>query len=326
MGISPHTLNRWVAHGMPIVILGILGFASWVFCALICGMLKICVHPIADSVSFTNNTSLHSIVDYLVLHRKLKGTAVTLLAIYVFLLTLLLFSYVRVVWTINTNPGLVPCGIGGGPAGHEKGGSVPESGMPRNEKENRPGRNDDYEQTTPPEEAVSTFRGRDRWYENTSHNDSTNEIPLHSGERLRAIPYTSTASRSSRTPSPQPDFAQLDPPPQAHIARRSSVASQQPIQIEPLPPLLGPQPPPVNGLVSRPSAFAQWMLPQNLHEFYNMDAFICESDGLPRWCFHCNCWKPDRSHHCGELGRCVRKMDHFCPWSASFSFVNILFI
>ena len=259
--------------------------------------------------------------------RKFKGTAVALLAVYVFLFTLLLSSYVRVAWTIHTNPGLVPCGIGGGPAGHEKDGSAPELGVPQNEreKEKRQGPNDNREQTTRPGDAASTLRGRDRWYENISHSDSTDGIPLDSGERLRAIPYTSTTSRSSRTPSPQPDFAlQLDPPPQAHTTRRSSLISQQPIYVQSLPSLLGPQQPLGNGLVSRPQAIAQWMLPQNLNEFYNMDAFICESDGLPRWCFHCNCWKPDRSHHCGELGRCVKKMDHFCPWLAAFSSVDLL--
>ena len=276
------------------------------------------------SLPLTDNSYPHSIVDYLVLNRKLKGAAVALLAVYVLLFALLLSSYVRVVWTINTNPGLVPCGIGGGPAGHEKGGSGPEPGIPRNGRENekRQGPNDNYEQTTRPEE--TTLRGRDRWYGNVSHSDSTDGVPLGSGERLRAIPYTSTASRSSRTPSPQPDFTpQLDPPQQAHIARRSSLTSQQPIQIESVPPLLNPQHPSGNGSISRPQTLAQWMLPRNLHEFYDMDAFICESDGLPRWCFHCNCWKPDRSHHCGELGRCVRKMDHFCPWLATSSSVDL---
>jgi hypothetical protein len=27
-----------------------------------------------------------------------------------------------------------------------------------------------------------------------------------------------------------------------------------------------------------------------------------------------NVYKPDRSHFCRQLGRCVLKMDHFCPW------------
>jgi palmitoyltransferase len=45
------------------------------------------------------------------------------------------------------------------------------------------------------------------------------------------------------------------------------------------------------------------------------DAYICDYDGMPRWCHKCHNWKPDRTHHCKELGRCVRRMDHYCPWA-----------
>jgi len=51
-----------------------------------------------------------------------------------------------------------------------------------------------------------------------------------------------------------------------------------------------------------------------LEEFYSRDVFVCEMDGRPKWCTECGCWKPDRAHHCSDVGRCVRKMDHFCPW------------
>ncbi|UKZ74238.1 hypothetical protein TrVFT333_001900 [Trichoderma virens FT-333] len=51
-----------------------------------------------------------------------------------------------------------------------------------------------------------------------------------------------------------------------------------------------------------------------LEAFYSKDVFICEVDGRPKWCSECQQWKPDRSHHSSDLGRCVRKMDHFCPW------------
>jgi palmitoyltransferase len=45
------------------------------------------------------------------------------------------------------------------------------------------------------------------------------------------------------------------------------------------------------------------------------DAYICDYQGMPLWCNKCHNWKPDRAHHCKELGRCVRKMDHYCPWA-----------
>lgn len=51
-----------------------------------------------------------------------------------------------------------------------------------------------------------------------------------------------------------------------------------------------------------------------LEDFYSRDVFACEMDGRPKWCTECGCWKPDRTHHCSDVGRCVRKMDHFCPW------------
>jgi len=54
--------------------------------------------------------------------------------------------------------------------------------------------------------------------------------------------------------------------------------------------------------------------PLGLDFFYKRDIFECETDGMPRWCSTCKMWKPDRSHHSSELGKCVFKMDHFCPW------------
>ncbi|KAK1730171.1 hypothetical protein CaCOL14_007936 [Colletotrichum acutatum] len=51
-----------------------------------------------------------------------------------------------------------------------------------------------------------------------------------------------------------------------------------------------------------------------LEGFYSKDIFVCESDGRPKWCSECRNWKPDRAHHSSEVERCVRKMDHYCPW------------
>jgi palmitoyltransferase len=52
----------------------------------------------------------------------------------------------------------------------------------------------------------------------------------------------------------------------------------------------------------------------DLEEFYRRDVFVCEMDGKPKWCTDCGNRKPDRAHRCSDVGRCVRKMDHFCPW------------
>jgi palmitoyltransferase len=51
-----------------------------------------------------------------------------------------------------------------------------------------------------------------------------------------------------------------------------------------------------------------------LEKFYSKDVFVCETDGRPRWCSTCCNWKIDRAHHCSEIERCVKKMDHYCPW------------
>ena len=51
-----------------------------------------------------------------------------------------------------------------------------------------------------------------------------------------------------------------------------------------------------------------------LERFYSKQIFVCQTDGRPRWCSTCSNWKQDRVSHCSELNRCVKKMDHYCPW------------
>lgn len=51
-----------------------------------------------------------------------------------------------------------------------------------------------------------------------------------------------------------------------------------------------------------------------MESFYTKDVFVCQADGRPPYCSSCCQFKTDRTHHCREVGRCVRKMDHYCPW------------
>ena len=52
-----------------------------------------------------------------------------------------------------------------------------------------------------------------------------------------------------------------------------------------------------------------------LQQILDQDIYTCEGDGKPTWCSTCYNYKPSRAHHCREVGRCVYKMDHFCPWA-----------
>lgn len=54
-----------------------------------------------------------------------------------------------------------------------------------------------------------------------------------------------------------------------------------------------------------------------IESFYTKDVFVCQPDGRPPYCSTCCQFKTDRAHHCREVNRCVRKMDHFCPWCVS---------
>lgn len=63
----------------------------------------------------------------------------------------------------------------------------------------------------------------------------------------------------------------------------------------------------------------------SLESFYTKNFFVCQQDGMPIWCSTCLQFKPDRARHCREVGRCVRKMDHFCPWYVLFHLILTYF-
>ncbi|KAL8998109.1 MAG: hypothetical protein Q9169_002802 [Polycauliona sp. 2 TL-2023] len=103
--------------------------------------------------------------------------------------------------------------------------------------------------------------------------------------------------------------------------RRSSRATKPPPDLEKQNGSLGEQPALTGALSGPPGgpAYSEWgpaddASAPGLQNFYKRDVFTCESDGRPIWCSTCLNWKLDRTHHCREVGRCVRKMDHFCPW------------
>jgi palmitoyltransferase len=36
---------------------------------------------------------------------------------------------------------------------------------------------------------------------------------------------------------------------------------------------------------------------------------VSRQDGQPKYCHMCECYKPERAHHCKECNACVLKMD-----------------
>ncbi|CAF3524435.1 unnamed protein product [Adineta steineri] len=49
----------------------------------------------------------------------------------------------------------------------------------------------------------------------------------------------------------------------------------------------------------------------------NLSLLTRHFDGSIRYCFVCQCIKPDRAHHCSICEKCVLRYDHHCPWTNS---------
>jgi len=54
--------------------------------------------------------------------------------------------------------------------------------------------------------------------------------------------------------------------------------------------------------------------PPTFESFYDQEFFVCDTEGKPVWCTECQIWRPDRTRHSKEFGRCIRRFDHYCPW------------
>jgi hypothetical protein len=55
----------------------------------------------------------------------------------------------------------------------------------------------------------------------------------------------------------------------------------------------------------------------------NLPLLTRHFDGSVRYCFVCQCIKPDRAHHCSVCEKCVLRYDHHCPWTNScISYAN----
>ena len=202
--MAPTALNKaanlWVSRIIPVILVGLVGYVTWVVIVLICG------RPFTVSNS---NLPLRETVKYLLqtpngFDDPRHGAAITILVLYSLLFIMMVWTYLRLLYTVATNPGYVPRGS--------------------------------------------------QWY--TQHG------------RCRSKHLSSGGSVQEKD-------------------REWSRAET-------------------------PGGMAQSFKPSE--EFFTKETYVCKGDGMPVWCSTCMIWKPDRAHHCREVERCVRKMDHFCPW------------
>jgi DHHC palmitoyltransferase len=54
-------------------------------------------------------------------------------------------------------------------------------------------------------------------------------------------------------------------------------------------------------------------VPPMTYELESREFIVCDRDGKLNICETCNILRPARTSHCDALGRCVVKLDHFCP-------------
>ncbi|CAN6663768.1 palmitoyltransferase Pfa3p [Trichomonascus vanleenenianus] len=65
------------------------------------------------------------------------------------------------------------------------------------------------------------------------------------------------------------------------------------------------------GFVCASSDIEAGIAPPPPQVFNNVTA---KENGEMRFCTKCQCWKPDRTHHCKSCKMCILRMDHHCPW------------
>lgn len=95
-------VNTWTARIIPIVLAGVVGYATYVLVVLVCG--KSCRHQLSMTA-----TDLIS-VNYLLAEHDDKSAAVPILVVYFILFFLMTVCFLRLVHITVTDPSYVPLG------------------------------------------------------------------------------------------------------------------------------------------------------------------------------------------------------------------------
>ncbi|KAF3928063.1 hypothetical protein AA313_de0202376 [Arthrobotrys entomopaga] len=212
------TANIWTARFMPLVLTGMAGYATYVY------LVRLCIHyllhppPIDNTPQPVGNVPVVVVVPAVDDPAPRTATAIGLMVGYLILLLCMAITYFRVVYTIMTNPGVLPKG---------------------------------------PTAYGSSGEGKEAWK-----------------------PPAAAAPTNEKT---------------ADNANGSANVGFQ-------------------ALSSRPAEQPRSPLRPALTQVFLRNIYLCDSTGEVRFCGRCGNYKPDRAHHCSEIGRCVENFDHFCPW------------
>ncbi|RPA81974.1 hypothetical protein BJ508DRAFT_325994 [Ascobolus immersus RN42] len=236
-------------------------------------------------------------VDFLINQKGRENVAIGLLVGYVVLFVLFITAYLRTFLTINLAPGYIEKGP------KFRGQKHRHHGPPKSKRWHLQSKSAAQKQAA--REAADLEKGRRNGTSGTE------------GVKLSGAAVSGTSSSGSDSTAPA-QTAPHTPGPMSHNMMGGTHHTPTPASNGGLSSAGSPS----SGVLSdytprfpeRPDGLTDREKPKNLKQFWQQNVFICEKDGLPKWCSHCNVWKLDRAHHSSEVGRCVRKEDHVCPW------------
>lgn len=290
------TLNRNTGIIVPIVLIAIVAYASWVVISLVAAQ-----YLIHGKEHFPNH-----------IHENRTGAGIAVIVLYFILLFAPAVSYFRLLDSVR-KPGYV-----------SKAEPVDTEHHQYVEKNHHISTDHDHTQNVRDSHLTNatSFTLTEIPHEIVSENphvsivDQSTDTPEHSEEINNDISSNCASStqiaseshtvRSARSTSMENFTVSPDNTPSpSHDERPTSSATQNSI---------GAHGQKVTTLDMEAIFKGEVAAPPGLGKFYQKDMFICDPIGFPIWCGTCSNYKPDRTHHCSDAGKCVMKLDHFCPW------------